>query len=127
MDQSRPYKFAPLTYVKHAEHPYEWGVMLVELTKGAVVWCWSAGIQTHFVEKKLRPITFGEFAWFRHPRSLKWMSGKTRGWMAALIHLFSFVLCYGIATTSLAWAPAPLVIPALYWYMTWRNFKGLTV
>lgn len=126
MDQSRPYKFAPLTYVAFSD-PHRQNPMQVEFTKNEVVTVWYLGETMQWPERLLRPITFGEFLWFRHPRSLKWMSGKTRGWMAVLIHLFSFVLCAGVATTSLAWAPAPLVIPAVYWYMTWRNFKGLTV
>lgn len=101
--------------------------MLVEFTKNEMVTLWYLEKTMQWPERLLRPITFGEFVWFIHPRSGKWMSGKTRGWMAVLIHLFTLVLCAGVATTSLAWAPAPLLIPALYWYMTWRNFTGRTV
>lgn len=131
-DLSRPAKFKAQSYVALDAHPDGEGLpMLVEYTKNGIVTVWAASEfgsqQWHFVEADLRPITFSEFVWFIHPRSGKWMSGKTRGWMAVLIHLFTLILCAGIATTSLAWAPAPLVIPALYWYMTWRNFKGLTV
>lgn len=126
MDQSRPYKFAPLTYVAFSD-PHRQNPMLVEFTKNEMVTVWYLGKTMQWPERLLRPITFSEFLWFRHPRSRKWMSGKTRGWMAVLIHLFTFLLCAGIGTTSLAWAPAPMVIPALYWWMTWRNFKGLTV
>ena len=125
-DLSRPYKFAPLTYVAF-DSQIRQNPMLVEFTRNEIVTLWCLEKTMQWPERLLRPITFSEFVWFIHPRTGKWISGKTRGWMAVLIHLFALILCAGIATTSLAWAPAPLVIPALYWYMTWRNFKGLTV
>ncbi len=39
-----------------------------------------------FYEHKLRPMTFREFASFTHPVTGRWMVGKTRGYMAAIIH-----------------------------------------
>lgn len=92
-----------------------------------IVSCYIRGTEWQFLESDLRTLVFREFAWFMHPRTGKWMSGKTRGWMAVLIHLFTLILCAGIATTHGWWGLCPIVIPAAYWYYTWRNFKGLTV
>ena len=52
------------------------------------------------MSEELRPPTFGEFAWFKHPRTGGWMSGKTRGYMAVIIHLFALALfVIGIRTS----------------------------
>lgn len=77
-----------------------------------------------FLEEHLRTMTFSEFCWFYHPTAHHWMSGKTRGWMAVLIHVFTLILCLGIASTLGWWGVAPLVIPALYWWGAYMNFKG---
>lgn len=50
------------------------------------------GAIEHVWGEKLRRPKFREFIWFRNPNTGGWMFGKTRGWMAGIIHLFSLII-----------------------------------
>lgn len=86
-------------------------------------------------EDNLRPITLREFACFRHPKTGNWMVGKTRGWMAYIIHLISLnaitlslreAFEYGnLAALSVTAISLATII--LFWIYTNRNLKGKTV
>jgi hypothetical protein len=85
-------------------------------------------------EWQLRPMTFGEFASFTHPTSGTWMVGKTRGWMAWVIHFLALNgIVAGIveaATGNLAALSVTgisLAVLVLFWIYTYRNFTGKTV
>jgi len=83
-------------------------------------------------EYLLHPMTFEEFASFTHPKTGAWMVGKTRGWMALVIHLLS---AFGLGTSlkdaiaygnlaSLWVTGISLAVVVLFWVFTYRNFKG---
>jgi len=85
-------------------------------------------------EADLRPMTFEEFASFTHPKTGGWMVGKTRGWMAVVIHALSLLgIVAGIAQAAMGNIAAlsvtgiSLAVLVLFWVYTYRNFKGTTV
>ncbi len=80
-------------------------------------------------ERLVRGLRYREFIWFRHPITGNWMCGKTRGYMAVIIHMFALVLIVlGIAT----WGDGPtwtaIVIGAAillgFWIGTRNNYTG---
>jgi hypothetical protein len=85
-------------------------------------------------EYDLRPMTFREFASFQHLLTGKWMVGKTRGWMAVVIHALSLLgIGAGLAQAAMGNLAAlsvtgiSLAVVVLFWVYTYRNFKGTTV
>lgn len=86
-------------------------------------------------EQDLRPMTFREFVSFKNPATEEWMVGKTRGWMALIIHIISAygigtslkdVIAYGnLASLSVAGIAAGVLVG--FWIFTFRNYKGTTV
>jgi len=80
-------------------------------------------------EADLRAQTFTEFASFIHPQTHGWMVGKTRGYMAAIIHLLALAL---IGVSLATWGDGPtwtaavlgVAIIAGFWWGTWNNFTG---
>ena len=75
------------------------------------------------MSEELRPLTFGEFAWFKHPRTGGWMSGKTRGYMAIIIHLFSMLLTGAAEAQGFSWWGVLGLLPVGgYWFGTWMNY-----
>ena len=85
-------------------------------------------------EYDLRPMTFREFASFTHPKTGEWMVGKTRGWMAVVIHALSLLgIVAGIVEAArgnlaaLSVTGISLAVVVLFWVYTYRNFKGTTV
>jgi hypothetical protein len=102
------------------------------------VWRYSVTDRNHgtryIPEVLLRPMTFREFALFRHPLTGEWMVGKTRGWMAVVIHALSLLgIVAGIVEGARGNLPAlsvtgiSLGVLVLFWAFTYRNFKGTTV
>jgi hypothetical protein len=94
----------------------------------------NQSVTARFPEVLLRPMTFDEFASFTHPLTGEWMVGKTRGWMAVVIHALSLLgIVAGIVETArgniaaLSVTGISTAVVALFWVMTRRNFKGTTV
>lgn len=121
-NHSRPVKFDPGTLVIYGGQ-----VCLVDHNSGADT-CHIKRYRYPIMEvpeRFLRPLTFGEFASFHHPDTGLWMSGKTRGYMAAIIHLFT-VLLFGasIAQDATWWSAFALIPVAGYWLGTWMNYTG---
>lgn len=95
--------------------------------------------RTEVNDKDIRRLTFREFIWFEHPTTLHMMSGKTRGYMAIIIHLFALGLCAASVTTCFVvidgkyveFDPTPLIgavisidVLLLYWWGTFQNWRG---
>lgn len=77
-------------------------------------------------EGKLKAFDWKTFVWYRNPESTRMSVGKTRGWMAILIHVFSIII-FGCGFTVVGpWKIAPFVLGAgtigLFWLGTWKNF-----
>lgn len=94
-----------------------------------VIKCWAFGrtVLSHEWGEVLRRPTFREFIWFRNPNTGGWMFGKTRGWMAGIIHLFSLIIfSCGFTIEEFGWQlfthAFGLSIIALMWYGTWANY-----
>lgn len=70
-----------------------------------VIRCWTdeGPHLAHLAGEVLRRPTFWEFLWFRNPNTGGWMFGKTRGWMAILIHVFGSIVIYCSTTVVQAW------------------------
>ncbi len=126
-NKSRPVKFEPGTLVVFGGEVY-----LVDHNSDSDL-CWikhrdfslTIPVQDYFV----RGLTYREFIWFRNPITGNWMCGKTRGYMAVIIHLFALLLIVlGIAT----WGQGPtwtaIVIGAAillgFWIGTRNNYTG---
>jgi hypothetical protein len=55
----------------------------------------------------------------------RWMFGKNRGWIIALIHLFCLGWCIGcIADGMVGWGLAGLIPIPMIWWATYQNYKG---
>lgn len=81
----------------------------------------------HVYGEVLRRPTFREFIWFRNPNTGAWMFGKTRGWMAILIHLFALIIfSCGFTIEEFGWQLFThvfgLAIIGLMWLGTWMNY-----
>jgi hypothetical protein len=75
--------------------------------------------------EELRPLKWREFIWFKHPRTGAWMSGKTRGYMAVIIHLFSMMLTGAAHGQSFSWWGLLGLLPVGgYWLGTRNNYTG---
>ncbi len=120
-NHSRPVKFDPGTLVIYGRQVY-----LVDHNSGAET-CHIErdGTMRPIPERYLRALTFGEFAWFRHPVTGHMMSGKTRGYMAVVIHLFTLLLFFGSIAQDASWWSAFALIPVVgYWFGTRMNYLG---
>lgn len=85
------------------------------------------GLKEHIREAALRRPTFLEFAWYLHP-SGHYMCGKTRGYMAIIIHAFCLTMAAVMASTGVWWMTwLPALIVGAFWLGTWKNFKGTWV
>lgn len=78
-------------------------------------------------EGHLEDIGWNDYIWFRNPETGRMNMGKTRGWMAAIIHLFGGIL-FGCGFSVIGpWKIAPFLLGAgtigLLWFGTWMNFK----
>lgn len=84
------------------------------------------GIEFTHRESSLRELTFLEFACHKDTRGRGFMVGKTRGWMALLIHVFTLILIGASFTIQGPWLLAPLLIGggvlAIFWVSTRMNF-----
>lgn len=126
-NHSRPVKFDPGTLVKWVRHDDD-RTFVVDHNSGQDL-CWIAHRDMNqpipVSEVFVRALTFREFAWFRHPLTGHLMSGKTRGYMAAIIHLFTALL-FGasIAQEATWWSAFALIPVAGYWLGTWMNYTG---
>jgi hypothetical protein len=85
-------------------------------------------------EYLLHPMTFDEFASFTNPKTGAWMVGRTRGWMAVVIHALSLLgIVAGIVEAAMGNLAAlsvtgiSLAVLVLFWVFTYRNFKGTTL
>ena len=81
----------------------------------------------HILGEELRAPTFREFLWFRNPNTGGWMFGKTRGWMAILIHLFALIIfSCGFTIEEFGWQlfthAFGLAIIGLMWLGSWMNY-----
>jgi len=77
------------------------------------------------MSEELRPLTFREFVWFEHPVTLHMMSGKTRGYMAIIIHVMTFLLTGAAEAQGFSWWGLLCLLPvAGYWWGTWNNYTG---
>ena len=84
------------------------------------------GAIEHVWGEKLRRPKFREFIWFRNPNTGGWMFGKTRGWMAILIHLFALIIfSCGFTIEEFGWQlfthAFGLSIIGLMWLGSWMN------
>lgn len=118
---SRPVEFEPGTLVMYYDHVY-----IVDHNSGMAL-CWvkrNGGDPIAMNEASLRTLTFREFASFIHPITGGWMVGKTRGYMAALIHLFSFFLLGASVSQDGGWWSAFALIPVVgFWIGTYKNWN----
>ena len=85
------------------------------------------GIIEHVYGEVLRSPTFREFIWFRNPNTGGWMFGKTRGWMAILIHVFALIIfSCGFTIEEFGWQlfthAFGLAIIGLMWLGSWMNY-----
>lgn len=94
-----------------------------------VVKCWALGrtALSNVYGEVLRRPTFREFIWFRNPNTGAWMFGKTRGWMAILIHLFALIIfSCGFTIEEFGWQlfthAFGLAIIGLMWLGSWMNY-----
>ncbi len=123
MDTSRPIIFHAGELVTHGHD-----VCVVDHNSGTDwchVICWPSPTPYPVHQAAIHRLTFVRFALFRHPSSGVWMSGKTRGWVALLIHLFSAMLCGGSVAQSGGWWSAFALIPiVVYWIGSYKNWNG---
>jgi hypothetical protein len=79
-------------------------------------------------EADVRRLTWREFVWFKHPTTGMMMSGKTRGYMAIIIHVFALIIGALGFTVDGPWKVAPFILCAgivgVYWLGTRNNFTG---
>lgn len=76
-------------------------------------------------DSDIRVLTFREFIWFEHPVTLHMMSGKTRGYIAIIIHVMTFLLTGAAEAQGFSWWGLLCLLPvAGYWWGTWNNYTG---
>lgn len=130
-NNSRPVKFEPGTLVKWTQHNDN--ITYIVDHNSAADLCWIHHYRFNqpipVAERMVRGLRYHEFCWFLHPETGNWMCGKTRGYMAVIIHMFALVLIVlGIAT----WGDGPtwtaIVIGAAillgFWIGTRNNYTG---
>jgi len=97
-----------------------------ELAGGMMYSLLVNGIEFTHRESSLRELTFLEFACHKDTGGHGFMVGKTRGWMALLIHVFTLILIGASFTIQGPWLLAPLLIGsgvlAIFWVSTRMNF-----
>lgn len=124
-NHSRPVKFDPGTLVVYGGE-----VCLVDHNSGEQMCHLKRGDDIIKVpERFLRKMKWAEFCLFIHPLTGHMMCGKTRGYMAVIIHLFGLILIgVGIATWAdgSTWTAIVIgvAILVLFWVGTWKNHTG---
>lgn len=131
INHSRPVKFETGTLVKWIRHSDK-RTFIVDHNSGEDS-CWihhrDFNQPIPVSEIDVRAQTWWEFASFMHPMSGLWMVGKTRGYMAAIIHLFAGIL---IAVSLATWGDGPTWTATVigvwllvgFWIGTWLNYTG---
>jgi len=120
-NHSRPVKFDPGTLVVYGRQVY-----LVDHNSGPDTCHLKRGGDIIKVpERFLRKMKWSEFCLFKHPVTGNLMSGKTRGYMALVIHLFTALLFSASIVQDASWWSAFALIPVVgYWIGTRMNFIG---
>jgi hypothetical protein len=94
---------------------------------GVLYWCWCKEKFDVFFESELRPMTWREFRWMKHPESGQRMVGRTPAFMVAIIHAAAVAIA-AASTAGGGWPVAVIGhsigmgIIALFWWGTYENF-----
>lgn len=87
------------------------------------------GFFDYVPEEQLRPMTFREFCWFRHPKTGKMKVGRNHAWEAIFIHVFALAVLIASPWSQPWWVPVLITLGMVagFWIFTYKQFNGTQV